>query len=111
MGYDSPTGNITGIPAGVIKLKNITLERPTGALPATCNAGKMWYRLRFYVYAPSHITSNSSYTDSIEGNLKAYVGDALYRAFYGTYNRPGGAFNAVNTDRYCFTIAVNFISY
>jgi len=108
MGYDSPTGSVTGVPTGAIKIKNVTFETSSSP-PVTCDiAGKTWYRLKFYVYAPSYVLSNSSWQNSIEGTLQSYARGNLYRAFYGSYD-PGTA--GVETDRYCFTIGYSFMPY
>lgn len=104
MGYDTPSGGITNIPEGAIKMKNMTLDPPT----ASCNVtGKRGYQIQFYILIPSYI--NSTQASSIRTTVQAYAKGNLYRAFYGTYDASSPY--RVETDRYCFTTAASSLSY
>ncbi len=103
MGYDTPSGNVKGIPPGAMKIANITLAPPTYACD---NTNKTGYQMRLYILVPSYI--NSTQWDSIELTARQYARGYLYKAFYGEY-KPDTA--NVTTDRFCFTIAASKVSY
>jgi len=105
MGYDTPSGGITNIPEGAIKIKNITLEIPSGYCANV--TGKKGYQIQFNILIPSYI--NSTQASSIGTTVQAYAKGNLYRAFYGTYDASPPY--RVETDRYCFTTAASSISY
>lgn len=90
--------NVAEIPPGVVKIKKIEMVNQGNY------SNLQWYRFEIHISAPSYITSNSTYRQSLCGTVTNQAMRYVYYAFNGEWKD----YSRVNTTYYSFTAGCEF---